>query len=165
MAATAFDRVRGLVQRGTGLLGYLQSPLLLAMRLYWGSLFFLTGKGKLMNLERTTSFFASLNIPMPGVNAAVAGTTEMVGGALLVIGLGSRLASIPLTFTMLVAYATAEREALGALFTDPSQFTSAEPFLFMLTALVVLAFGPGAISVDALLKKRFGVVDEAPAAA
>ncbi|HQR39473.1 MAG TPA: DoxX family protein [Blastocatellia bacterium] len=165
MAGTLLDRARTLYERFAGLLGYLQSPLLLAMRLFWGSQFFLTGKGKLMNLERTTTFFASLNIPMPGVNAAIAGTTEMVGGALLVLGLGSRLASIPLVFTMLVAYATAEREALSALLTDPSQFTGAEPFLFMLTALVVLAFGPGAISLDELLKRRLGLTEEAPAAA
>jgi putative oxidoreductase len=165
MNGTVLDRARSAYERLAGLLEYLQSPLLFAMRLYWGSLFFLTGKGKLMNLERTAAFFASLNIPMPAVNAAVAGTTEMVGGALLVIGLGSRLASIPLTFTMLVAYATAEREALAALFSEPSQFTSAEPFLFMLTALVVLAFGPGAISIDAILKRRFGIAGEAPAEA
>lgn len=40
------------------LLEKLQSPFLLIIRLYWGWQFFLTGKGKLMNLDKTASFFA-----------------------------------------------------------------------------------------------------------
>ena len=40
----------------------LQSPLLLAMRLYWGWPLFQTGKGKLMNLDRTAEFFSSLKL-------------------------------------------------------------------------------------------------------
>ena len=49
---------------------FLQSPVLLLMRLYWGWSFFQTGFGKLMNHERTTDFFTSLNIPLPGLNAS-----------------------------------------------------------------------------------------------
>jgi hypothetical protein len=67
---------------------YLQSPLLLSIRLYWGWQFFLTGKGKLMNLERTSNFFLSLHIPLPHLNAWVVGVTECVGGLLLLTGLG-----------------------------------------------------------------------------
>jgi hypothetical protein len=70
---------------------YLQSPLLLSIRLYWGWQFFLTGKGKLMNLERTSNFFLSLHIPLPHLNAWVVGVTECVGGLLLLTGLGTRL--------------------------------------------------------------------------
>src|SRR5690348_2415855 len=73
--------------------GYLQSPLLLAIRLYWGWQFFQTGKGKLMNLDRTAEFFQSLHIPMPRLNACLAGGTECIGGLLLLLGLGSRLIS------------------------------------------------------------------------
>ena len=40
--------------------GALQSPLLLAIRLFWGWQFFLTGKGKLMDLAKPTQFFESL---------------------------------------------------------------------------------------------------------
>ena len=39
------------------LVSKLQSPFLLIIRLYWGWQFFLTGKGKLMNLDRTAGFF------------------------------------------------------------------------------------------------------------
>ena len=133
----------------------LQSPLLLAMRLYWGWQFFQTGKGKLMNLDRTTGFFESLHIPMPHLNAVVAGSTECFGGLLLLLGLGSRVLTIPLIFTMCIAYATAETEALHSIFSDPDKFVSAAPFEFMLTAIIVLVFGPGKFSLDWLIAKMF----------
>lgn len=133
----------------------LQSPLLLVMRLYWGWSFFETGKGKLMNHGQTSEFFASLNIPFPELNALIAGSTECFGGLFLLIGLGSRFVSVPLIFTMLVAYATAETEALRSIFSDPDSFTGASPFLFLLTGVVVLAFGPGRFSIDHVLATRF----------
>src|SRR4051794_25392872 len=94
----------------------LQSPLLLVLRLYWGWSFFQTGLGKLQNLDRTTEFFQSLGLPMPGLNAVMAGTTECVGGLLLLIGLASRLAAIPLIVTMVVAYLTSELETVKNIF-------------------------------------------------
>jgi putative oxidoreductase len=137
----------------------LQSPLLLAMRLYWGWPLFLTGKGKLMNLNRTAEFFSSLHIPMPKLNAIMAGSAECLGGLLLCLGLGSRLISIPVAFTMIIAYVTADSEAFKSVLSDPDKFTGAAPFLFLLTAIVVLAFGPGAFSVDYILGKKFGNAD------
>lgn len=133
---------------------YLQAPLLLVVRVYWGWQFAQTGWGKLMNLDRTAGYFESLGIPLPKVNAIMAGGTECLGGALLVAGLFSRVASVPLIATMLVAYATADREALMAIVSDPEKFTSAAPFLFLLAAVIVLAFGPGAFSLDRLLTKK-----------
>ena len=133
----------------------LQSPLLLVMRLYWGWQFFQTGKGKLMNLDRTTGFFQSLNIPHPHLNAIMAGCIECFGGLFLLLGLGSRVLTIPLIFTMCIAYVTAEHDALKAIFTDPDKFVSAAPFEFMLCAVIVLVFGPGVFSLDWLIGKIF----------
>lgn len=130
---------------------FLQSPLLLAIRLYWGWQFAQTGWGKLTHLKRTIGFFESLDIPLPQVNAVLAGTTECVGGALLALGLFARPASVPLIFTMLVAYWTADRDALNAIGSDPDKFVTAAPFLFLLASLIVLVFGPGRLSLDALL--------------
>ena len=134
--------------------GWLQPALLLVIRGWWGWSFFLTGKGKLMNLDKTASFFASLDIPMPKLNAVLAGSTECFGGLLLLLGLFSRLASMPLIFTMLVAYATADKEALHSVLSDPDKFTGATPFLFLLACVVVFAFGPGKMSLDALFFKK-----------
>jgi putative oxidoreductase len=107
-----------------------------------------------MHLDRTAGFFASLAIPLPELNAVLAGGTECLGGALLLLGLYARFASPALIFTMLVAYATAEREALMAIGSDTDKFTGAAPFLFLLVALIVFAFGPGRLSLDALLRKK-----------
>ncbi|HLP26172.1 MAG TPA: DoxX family protein [Acidobacteriota bacterium] len=131
----------------------LQTPLLFVLRVYWGWSFAQTGWGKLMHLDRTAEFFASLNLPMPKLNAIAAGATECVGGALLALGLFARPASVPLIVTMLVAYVTADRDALQALFSDPDKFFSAAPFLFLFASLLVLAFGPGKWSLDHLRRR------------
>ena len=145
-----------LYEKYVNLLSYLRSPFLLAIRLYWGWQFFLTGKGKLMNLDRTAGFFAQLHIPAPKLQAMLAGGTECFGGLLLLAGLGGRIATVPLVFTMCVAYATAHRDILMNVFKDPDAFVSAPPFLFLMTALIVLLFGPGAFSLDALIKRMRG---------
>ena len=133
---------------------YLQSPLLLAMRLYWGWGFFVTGKGKLLNHDKVAGFFQSLHIPMPGLNAWLAGSTECFGGLLLLLGLGSRLVCLPLIFVLFIAYLTAEFDTVKTIFSDPDKFTGATPFLFLIACVTVLAFGPGKISLDWLLEKQ-----------
>jgi putative oxidoreductase len=134
--------------------GLLQSLLLLVIRLTWGWQFMQTGWGKLHNLERTTNFFASLGIPAPGVNALMASMTELTCGTLLALGLLARFASPALMGVMVVAYATADKEALHAIFSNPDKFLSADEFLFLLAATIVFVFGPGRFSVDALIFKK-----------
>ena len=51
----------------------LQSPVLLVIRLFWGWQFFLTGKGKLMDLAKPTQYFESLGIPFPHAQAVLPG--------------------------------------------------------------------------------------------
>jgi putative oxidoreductase len=138
------------------LVSKLQSPFLLVMRLYWGWQFFLTGKGKLLNLDRTAAFFATLNIPAPKLNAIMAGSTECFGGLLLLLGLGSRIATVPLIFTMLVAYLTADPDKIKGVFNNPDAFVTAAPFLFLLTCVIVLIFGPGIFSLDAAIARICG---------
>ena len=133
----------------------LQSPLLLVMRLWWGWSFFLTGLGKLKNHADFVERFQEWGIPMPSFNVWMAGGVECVGGLCLLVGFASRLSTIPLSITMIVAYLTADNEALKNIFSDTDKFTSAAPFLFLLTAVLVLAFGPGAFSVDRLLARKF----------
>ena len=68
---------------------------------------------------------------MPVLNAYLAGATECFGGLLLVVGLASRLVAIPVAFTMIVAYVTADYEALTSIFSDPDKFVAAAPFPFL----------------------------------
>src|ERR1700746_3405255 len=88
----------------------LQSPLLLAVRLYWGWQFFQTGWGKLQDIPKVVDFFTSLGLPFPNVTAYLVGESECVGGILLFLGLGSRFISLPLLADMVGAYLTADRE-------------------------------------------------------
>ena len=143
------NQLTALYARWIAVLEWLQAPFLLAVRLYWGGNFVVTGWGKVTNLPKITDYFSSLGIPFPHANACAAATVETLGGFLLLIGLGSRLVTLPLLFVLGVAYATTEMPALHALLTDPDQFTAATPFLFAVACLIVLLFGPGPLSIDA----------------
>ncbi len=147
------DRLNAAHQRASPLL---RDLFLLLIRVHWGYAFFLTGLGKFKNFERTKGFFESLNIPFPELNVYMAASTELVGGLLLLLGLGSRVVPLPLIFTMIVAYLTAHTTELGSLLSYPDidPFLTAPPFLFLLTAVVVFIFGPGRISLDALVYKH-----------
>jgi len=134
---------------------WLQSPFLLFVRLYWGWLFMIDGWGKLHNLARVTDFFVSLGIPAPGLSAHFVAGLEFIGGMLLILGLANRFVGLLLTCNMLVAYYTAEREALKSIISDPDKFTGADAYTYFFAALIIFIFGAGAISVDHLLRHHF----------
>ena len=135
----------------------LESPLLLAVRLYWGWQFLQAGWGKLNGIGKVIFFFNELGIPAPAVNAWFVAGLEFAGGILLMIGLGSRLIALPLVIDMIVAYITADREALLSVISDPDKFIAAAPFSFLFASLLVLIFGGGWFSTDALLGWRMGM--------
>jgi len=153
----------------------LQSVFIFIMRIFWGNLFLMAGFGKLTHLDKAASFFSSLDIPFPTFTAGMVGTFEFVGGILLIIGLASRLISIPLIVIMLVAYSTAHvdvfssissvgggsfgpKEIIGGLYNYfsnlPPLLVREAPFPYLLTCLIVLFFGPGKISLDGLIKRK-----------
>ncbi|HEY4359303.1 MAG TPA: DoxX family protein [Acidobacteriaceae bacterium] len=137
-------------------LSLLRSPFLLAVRLYWGWQFAQTGWGKLHNMAKITEFFASLHIPFPAFNAHFCAGLEFFGGLLLILGLGSRIVGFLLAGNMLVAYWTADHEALVSIFSDPGKFYVADPYTFLFASLMVLVFGAGIFSLDAFILKRIG---------
>ncbi|RXS98082.1 DoxX family protein [Silvibacterium dinghuense] len=145
------------------LVSRLQSPLLLAIRLYWGWQFAQTGWGKLHNLAHVKDFFTSLGIPAPGLMAPAISVLEFAGGILLMLGLGSRLIALLLSANMFVAYLTADREALTSVFSDPGKFYIADPFTFLFASLLVLVFGSGFFALDTFIGKymaRRGTMEE-----
>ncbi len=133
----------------------LQSPFLLVVRLFWGYQFFQAGWGKLQHLDGVVQFFTRLGIPAPSIQAPMVVGLEIVGGILLALGLGSRLIALLLAGDMLVAYITADHDAFFSFFTDPDTFIKATPCTFLVAALIVLIFGPGKFSIDALIARRF----------
>ena len=146
-------------RRAVSALSLLQSPMLLSVRLYWGFQFAQTGWGKLHNLAKITAFFADLNIPLPAFNAPFPSTLEFVGGILLMLGVFSRPVAFLLAGNMLVAYWTAEREALKSIFSDPGKFYGADPYTFPFASLMVLIFGAGFFAADTYIAKRLKAVD------
>jgi putative oxidoreductase len=137
---------------------FLQSPLLLVLRVYFFWQLYLTGKGKLSNIGKVIDFFTSLGIPAPALNAYFVSSLECFGGLLLIIGLASRPIALMVLISMSVAYLTADLEAVQSIFSDYDKFVKADPFPFLLTALIILAFGPGLLSVDAILKRAVGQI-------
>src|SRR5580704_6530046 len=71
-------------------------------RLAVGLLFVSTGWGKAHDIPKVTHFFETLGIPAPGLNAVVVAYSELIGGSLLVLGLFTRFATIPLIISMTV---------------------------------------------------------------
>ena len=136
------------------LISLAQSPFLLLVRLYWGWQFMQTGWGKLHNLAQVTQFFTNLGIPAPGPTALFVACVEFCGGLLLILGLASRLTGLVLTVNMLVAYFTADREALLSVLSDPGKFYGAAPYTFLFAALLMLIFGPGWFALDTWIARR-----------
>src|SRR6185312_13942311 len=83
------DRALSAHERFAKAASYLQSPFLLAVRVYWGWQFAQTGWGKLQHLEKVTGFFTSLAIPEPAASAVFVSWLEFVGGICLALGFGS----------------------------------------------------------------------------
>ena len=86
------------------LLNWLQSPLLLAIRLYWGFQFVQDGWGKLTHLAKVTEFFSSLGLPAPWLAALMVALVELCGGVLFALGIASRVTSLVLFVNMTMAY-------------------------------------------------------------
>jgi putative oxidoreductase len=118
-----------------------------AARLTLGVVFTVTGWGKLHSLEQVTEFFTSLGIPAPAFHAHLVAGTELVCGALLLVGLVARLAAIPLVITMVVAIATAKMGDVQGL----SGFFGLQELDYIVLALVIIVLGAGPLSIDRLL--------------
>lgn len=129
---------------------WLQSPILLVLRVFFGIGFFIAGFSKLQDIHKFQDYLTSLSIPNPEIGAWATALTETIGGAFLVVGLLSRFVSLPLIVVMVTAYSTAHFESIQTALSNPQVIIDQPPFLFLLTALLVFAFGPGYFSIDAL---------------
>lgn len=125
-------------------------------RVTLGQAFIIAGLGKLQHIDNTTTFFASLGIPLPGIHAVGIGCLELVGGALLVLGLAVRPVACLLLATMAVAILTAHRAdfvAALALYPDKG-LTEVVPWMFGLILCGLVAHGAGRLSLDRLVWRR-----------
>lgn len=73
----------------------------------------------------------------------------------LLVGLATRLISVPLMILLTVACLTADIDRVRAIFSEPDKFVTADEFLFLFAVVVVFVFGPGAFSADGLIGRYF----------
>lgn len=125
-------------------------PLLARITLGW--VFVESGWGKVNNLPQVIEFFQSLGIPYAELQAPFVAGMELVAGALILFGLFSRMASIPLVVTMIVALVTAKREDIHSV----SDLFASSEYLYIVLLLWLLVAGAGTISVDAWLSEYIG---------
>jgi putative oxidoreductase len=116
-------------------------------RLTVGLVFIGTGWGKLHTLPAVTEYFASLHIPAPAFQAPLAASTELFGGLLVLVGLGTRVASLPLAFTMIVAILTAKRGDIDGL----TALVGLEEWSYLVLFIWLAVAGAGPLSLDRLV--------------
>lgn len=133
---------------------YFQHLLLLALRLYWGWGFQSTGLGKFINHAEVAHYFSTIGVPAPELMVWVVAAIEFVGGWCLILGLASRIITIPLIAILIVALLTAHMHETLMIFSNMTQFVALAPITYLLVSLVVFAFGPGCFSIDALIGRR-----------
>jgi len=131
-------------------LSNLKSLPLLLMRLILAIGFFGPAKMKMGNIQGIIEWFESINIPMPALNAYMATGTEALGVVLLALGLGTRLISIPLIITMIVAIVTVH---LGNGFESGNNGFEI-PLYYIIMLLTLVIYGGGKFSIDQILNKN-----------
>lgn len=114
-----------------------------------GLVFVGTGWGKLENLDHVIEFFRSLGIPAPELQAPFVAGTELSCGVLLVLGLATRFAAVPLICTLLVAIRTAIWQQLDG----PIDLFGREEFLLIILLAWLAIAGGGPVSLDALVTR------------
>lgn len=155
--AKLIDLIRKTYGGSVTALNLLQSPLLLAIRLYWGWQFMQDGWGKLTHLDRVTQFFLSLDLPAAGLAALLVGLVELCGGTLFALGVASRLTSLVLFLNMTMAYLSVpdDRANFFHILSRPDDFYGATPYTYWFAALLILILGPGVFAVDWLIARRY----------
>jgi len=127
---------------------------LLIVRLALGICFIIHGLGKLGivgpgNMAGFTGWLGSLGVPFPAMQARIAMMTELLGGTLLALGLGMRVAAFFCLITMIVA-ATLGHKGGGYLITNNPPGNEYALNLAVMMIFLILV-GPGHLSLDHLL--------------
>jgi putative oxidoreductase len=98
--------------------------------------------------------FTRIGIPAPQFFAPFVGLVEIVCGALLIVGLLTRLASIPLLINILVAIATTKIPMLSKAGFWGMMHEARTDFCMLLGLIFLLIVGSGTLSFDERLSRR-----------
>ncbi len=133
----------------------------LLVRLLVGLVFLPEGLKKFLFPEQWgAGRFARIGIPAPTVMAHFVGAVEIICGALLLVGLLTRLAAIPLLIDILVAIVTTKTPLLWHATAVSSkvgfwsmQAESRTDFAMLMGLVFLVIAGPGPLSVGAWLRR------------
>jgi len=127
------------------------------IRLIVGAVFLSEGIQKfLYSAELGSGRFVKIGIPFPQVMGPFVGVTEIVCGALILLGLLTRLAAIPLIINMLVAISSTKIPILLKSGFWAMAHESRTDFAMLLGSIFLLITGAGLWSIDARLYSRNG---------
>jgi putative oxidoreductase len=147
------NNLAGLNARVVPLLNALQSPFALLVRIYVSWVFLKSGWLKLSDWGQTLSLFESeYHVPLlPPHVAAVVGTAgELVFSVLVIVGLWGRLSAIGL----FAVNALAVISYAHVLYQEGFEAAIGQHYLWGFMLLVLILYGPGALSIDGLLARR-----------
>ena len=121
------------------------------LRVGIGGVFVAHGAQKLFGfgISGLSGFMAQIGVPFPTLSAVLVTAAEFLGGLALVVGFGTRLAAIPIAFSMLVAALTVHLKG-GFFLPNGIEYVLV---LFLASVALVLT-GSGALSVDRWLANR-----------
>lgn len=143
----------------------------LLVRLAVGFTFVVAGSGKLRDLTSTGGFFEGIGFPAPAQLAAMVAVFEVLGGTLVLLGLATRLAVLPLMAIMIMALLSTKLPTLvgGPVgpFAAPRgpntgwlAFLTASrlDFSMLMCTTFLLIVGAGRASLDALIARHRGLM-------
>jgi putative oxidoreductase len=127
-----------------------QSSIVLAGRILLGLIFILSGFGKIAGFDGTVGYIASAHLPLPTVVAALTILIELGGGLALVTGFYTRqTATVLAVFTVLAGFIFHNFWDADAAHKMAQQINFLKNLSIAGGMLVLAAFGPGTLSVDA----------------
>jgi len=129
------------------ILTHFQSASLLLARLAVAYGFYEPAVTKWKDIDGIATWFGSMGIPFPTLNAYMAASTEVLGVVLLTLGLFTRLISIPLMVVMVVAIMTVH---LGNGFSAGDNGFEI-PLYYLLFLFIFISHGAGKYSLDHLI--------------
>ncbi|WP_029293069.1 HvfX family Cu-binding RiPP maturation protein [Chryseobacterium hispalense] len=139
-----------MIEKYYNMVGKLSDLPLLLIRLVLAYGFYNPAMMKLKDINSIADWFSSINIPFPLINAYLAASTEISGVILLTLGLFTRIISVPLIITMIVAIITVHWE---------NGFEAGEngyeiPLYYLIMLFTLIVYGSGRISLDHILFKK-----------